>query len=64
MNLPNHFYEIQEAFEDDGHIYFHLSSHTMFLNVAKWVVEHIRSYVRHNDLHNHRTLLGHINDDV
>ena len=34
------------------------------LNVGEWVSWHIKSHVRRNDLHNHRTLLLHINDDV
>jgi hypothetical protein len=34
------------------------------LNDTEWVFGHIKSHVWRNDLQNHRTLLGHINNDV
>ena len=37
---------------------------TQFLNTAKWVFGHIKSHVRQNGLQSHRTLLGHIDNDV
>ena len=58
-NVPFHiFYEIQQAFEDVGHIYFCMPSHSSFLHVGKWVLGHVKSNVRQNDLQNHRTLLS------
>ena len=64
-NVPFHkSHEIQQAFEDVGHIYFRLPSYIPFLNVAGWVFGHIKIHVQRNDLQNHQTLLGHINDDV
>jgi len=64
-NFPYHkSHEIQQAFEDVGHIYLRLPSYRPFLNVAYWIFGHINSHIRWNDLQNHQTLLGHINDDV
>ena len=64
-NVPFHkSREIQQTFEDAGHIYIRLLSYSPFLNAAKWVFGHIKSHVRHNDLQNHQTLIGHILHDV
>ena len=57
-------HEIQQAFEDVGHIYFRLPSYIPFLNAADWIFGHIKSHIRHKDLRIHRTLLGHINVDL
>ena len=48
----------------DTSFYFCLPSYNPFLNVAKWVFGHIKSHVQREDLQNHRTLLGHINDVI
>ena len=58
------FRKIQQAFEDVGHIYFHLPSYSPFLNVAEWIFGHIKSQVQRNNLQNHQTLLLHIGDDI
>jgi hypothetical protein len=58
------FHKIQQAFEDVGHIYFHLPSYSPFLNVSEWIFGHIKSHVQQNNLQNHKTLLLHINDGV
>jgi len=56
-NIPFHrFYEIQQAFEDATHIYFHLPSFSPlgpFLNGVEWLFGHIKSHIWHNDLQNH-----------
>lgn len=60
-NVPFHkSCEVQEAFEEVGHICFHLLSYNPFLNVAKRVFAHIKSQVLWNDLQDHGTLLSHI----
>jgi transposase len=46
-NVPFHRpRKIQQAFEDVGHIYFHLPSYAPFLNVAKWIFGHIKSHIQ------------------
>jgi hypothetical protein len=57
--------EIQQAFEDVGHIYFHLPSLAPFVNhVAQWVFGHIKKHVQWIDFQNPPTLTCHIHDDV
>jgi hypothetical protein len=39
-NVPFHIsFEIQQAFEDVGHIYFRWPSYSPFINVANWVLD-------------------------
>ncbi len=60
-NVPFHkSCEVQEAFEEVGHICFHLLSYNPFLNVAEGVFAHVKNQVLWNDLQDHGTLLSHI----
>jgi hypothetical protein len=57
--------EIQQAFEDFGHFYFHLPSLAPFFNhVAQWIFGHIKKHVQWVDFQNPPTLTCHIHDDV
>jgi hypothetical protein len=55
--------DIQQAFEDVGHMYFYLSSYSPFPNVVEQVFGHIKRILRHNNVQNHRTILGHNADN-
>ena len=56
--------EIQQTFEDVGHIYFYLPSYSPFLNVVEWVFGHIKNHVWRTDLQSHQALLLDIDDDI